>query len=252
MDWLKQTNNKPLFPDVIWARPETANGAGKLLIIGGSAGNFANIARAYSNAETARVGTIHLLVPEVLRKVTKQIPFMNYAPNNPSGSFARKALAEILDLASLVDAILIAGDLGKNSETSLLLEDILDKYQGWIIISKEGLESFVCSYQKLLHRPQTVICLDQNNLRDLAIEQKSEIAITSDISKSNMAKFLHQTSSKNPVSYTIFEQNDGSVWVSHKGNVAESTDADFNSAKSSVWLIQQPSKPFASLVSSMF
>lgn len=251
MEWLKQTKDKTLFPDVIWAKPETAGGAGKLLIIGGSAGNFADAARAFTCAETAGAGTIHLLVPEILRPITKQIPFINYAPHNPSGGFARAALSEFLDLASMVDGVLLAGDLGKNSETSLLLEDFLAKYSGWVVIANEALQSFAINYQQLMNQPNAVICLNFEQMRSLTIELKSEIALTSDISKANLAKLIHQLTTKNPNAVIIFEQNPDTVWVGYKGNVAESTAKDYSPAKSAVWLIQQPEKPFASLVSSL-
>ncbi len=249
--WQHQTSDKPLYPDIIWSKPETASGAGKLLIIGGSVGNFADVARTFTDAESAGAGTIHLLVPEILRPITKQIPFINYAPHNPSGSFSRKSLAEFLDLGQIVDGTLIAGDLGRNSETSLLLEDFMDKYTGWLIIAPQAIESFACGYQKILNRDHTVLFLNYDQLRALAIELKSEIALTSDIPKSNLAKLLHDLTSKNPNCLLIFEQNPDSVWTSYKGNIAETTGPKHNPAKSAVWLIQQTEKPFQSLVSSL-
>lgn len=251
MSWTKQSATEPSFPDVIWSRPENPNGAGKLLIIGGSDGNFADVARSYSDAENAGVGTIYLLVPDSLNKLTKHIPFINYAPSNISGSFARKALSEFLDLAGRAEGVLLAGDLGKSSETSLLLEDFLTKYTGWLIIAPEALESITTGYNKLLSRPETVLCLNYKNLRDLAIEQKSEKPITSDISKQNLAEFLQTTSAQNPDCYIIFEQNIDSTWICSTGEVLETIGPDYNPAKLAVWLIQQPEKPFQSLATSL-
>lgn len=251
MSWTKQTASDPSFPDVIWSRPENPNGAGKLLIIGGSDGNFADVARCYTDAESSGAGTIFLLVPNALSKITKHIPFIHYAPHNPSGSFARQALSDFLDLSSRVDGVLIAGDLGRSSETSLLLEDFLSKYSGWILIAPEALESFSTGYSKLLARPKTVLCLNFKNLRDLAIEQKSEKPITSDISKQNLAEFLQETSSKNPECYLIFEQNIDSAWTCFMGETVETIAPKFSPAKLAVWLIQQPEKPYQSLATAM-
>ena len=39
--WHKQTSSKPLFPELIWSRPENRQLAGKLLIIGGNLHGFA-------------------------------------------------------------------------------------------------------------------------------------------------------------------------------------------------------------------
>lgn len=249
MDWLKQSPDKPLFPDVIWSRPENKNGAGKLLIIGGSADNFAQVAGSYSQAEQAGVGTLFLLVPNVLEKFTKQTPFINYAPSNPSGSFARRALAEVLDLASRVDGVLLAGDLGKNSETSLMLEDFLDKYTGWIVISSDALNSFDCKYQDIVSREKTVICMNIRQLQKLFIELSSETAITSDMPKAKFAESLKTMNQKFSSLWIVTEEK--TTWLAYNGNLSETTQSDFDPAKSAVWLIQQPEKPFQVLTTSL-
>ena len=63
MDYWEHQTDKPLYPDVVWSKPETKNGAGKLGIFGGSSGAMSLVASSYSAAENAGIGTIHLLVP---------------------------------------------------------------------------------------------------------------------------------------------------------------------------------------------
>lgn len=245
-NWLKQTTDKPLYPDVIWSKPENKNGAGKLLIIGGSAGNFAHVAKSYSQAEQAGAGTIHLLVPDSLRAVTKQIPFINYAPSNPSGGFAKQALAEVLETAKNIDGALLAGDMGKNSETTLMLEELINKVDIPLFIAPEAVESFT-NFESLLVGKNTVLCLTQNQLRDLFIQVKSETAITSSMQKPNFAKVLRDFSQKNLA--TLIIEFNGDIWLANNGNVVESVN-NFSPAKSAVWAIQQPEKLFQTLVSS--
>lgn len=245
--WQHQTKDAALFPDVIWAKPETASGAGKLLIIGGSAGNMANVARAYAQAQEAGAGTISLLVPDSLRAVTKQIPYIQYAPSNPSGGFAKSALAELLDVSVGQDGVLLAGDLGKNSETSILLESFIQKYVGTLIISPESIESFAAGYTQFLTRENTILCLTRPQLRNLCIEIRSEHAITSQIDKTKLAQILHELSQKYKVSFVIESDQ---IWVAKNGLVADCDKTNYSSAKSAVWAIQQPQKLFQTLVSS--
>ena len=40
------------------------------------------------------------------------------------------ALAPLLDLAQWADGVLLAGDIGRNSETTVLLETFMSKYHG--------------------------------------------------------------------------------------------------------------------------
>ena len=85
-NWLRQ-NNEPLFPDIIWSKPENKKGAGKILIAGGNSESFSSIAKAYEDANRSGAGTIYLLVPESIKKLIKHIPEIEYASSNPSGSF---------------------------------------------------------------------------------------------------------------------------------------------------------------------
>ena len=67
--WKKQTSTSPLFPSVSWSRPERRDQAGKLLIIGGSAGNFRAVALAYETALKTGIGEVKVLVPDSLKKM---------------------------------------------------------------------------------------------------------------------------------------------------------------------------------------
>ena len=126
--WLTQTKDKPLFPELEWSRPENRSAAGKLLIIGGNAHGFAAPAEAYAVATKAGIGTARVLLPDAVRKIVGRLwENGEFAPSTPSGSFGQKALDEFLLQGSWADAVLFAGDLGRNSETAILLEKSLQK-----------------------------------------------------------------------------------------------------------------------------
>ncbi|HSX27740.1 MAG TPA: hypothetical protein VLG25_03070, partial [Patescibacteria group bacterium] len=119
--WQKQTKDKPLFPDLLWSRPENRAQAGKLLIIGGNAHGFAAPAEAYGQALEAGIGVVRVLLPDAVKAVAKHaLETVDFAPSTPSGSFSKKGLAEFISHASWADGVLIAGDLGRNSETAIL------------------------------------------------------------------------------------------------------------------------------------
>src|SRR5579884_1584050 len=142
--WLKQGPDKPLFPDLIWSRPENKAFAGKLLVIGGNAHGFAAAADAYSEAVKTGAGSVRVLLPDVLMKtVSKLFPAGEYVTSTPSGSFARQALSEILAASEWADASLLAGNFGHNSETAVLLEQYIEKCKGALIITHDGLDYFV-------------------------------------------------------------------------------------------------------------
>lgn len=248
MDWQHQKES-PLFPEVVWSKPETKRGAGKLAIIGGSAGAMSNVAAAYAAAENAGAGTIHLLAPDSLARITKGIPHIQYAASNPSGGFAKSALSELLTVSSAMDGVLIAGDLGKNSETSLMLESYIDKYEGILAISSLSLESFSINTNRFLDRPKTILFLNLNQLRELVIEQAMDTPVTSDIGLSQLAQILHNITSGNQC--LLVAETAGRVWVSYQGKVVDCIPNGLNPAKATVWVIQQPEKLLEAAVSSM-
>ena len=248
MDWLHQKES-PLFPEVVWSKPETKRSAGKLAIIGGSAGAMSNVASVYSAAENAGAGTIHLLVPDSLAKVTKDVPYIQYAASNPSGGFAKSALSELLTLSSAMNGVLIAGDLGKNSETSQMLESYIEKYEGILAVSSLSLESFSIKINRFLDRPETILSLNLNQLRELVIEQVMDTPVTSDIGLSQLAQILHNITSKNQCLLVV--ETADRVWVSYQGKVVDCIPNCFNSVKATVWAIQQPEKLLEAAVSSM-
>src|SRR3990167_5419572 len=135
--WLKQAKDKPLFEDLLWSRPENKRLAGKLLIVGGNLHGFAAPGTAYGASLKAGIGTCRIIMPDSLKKIV--IPHfshfhgstlqMEFAPSTISGSFSKEALAQILDSAQWADGVLLAGDFGRNSETAILLEKLLNKYK---------------------------------------------------------------------------------------------------------------------------
>jgi hypothetical protein len=67
--WLKQTADAPLFPDLLWSRPENKRLAGKLGIIGGNVHGFAAPAQAQAAAEAAGAGLTRVVLPQHVKSL---------------------------------------------------------------------------------------------------------------------------------------------------------------------------------------
>jgi NAD(P)H-hydrate repair Nnr-like enzyme with NAD(P)H-hydrate dehydratase domain len=121
MDWLRQTK-EPLFPDVLWSRPENKRHAGKLLIIGGHKQTFNAVSEAYSATLKAGIGIVRVILPDSLHKMLHAVfPDAEFASSTPVGSFSRLALDDLVLASEWADGVLLAGDFGHNSETAILL-----------------------------------------------------------------------------------------------------------------------------------
>jgi NAD(P)H-hydrate repair Nnr-like enzyme with NAD(P)H-hydrate dehydratase domain len=258
--WHKQ-GSKPLFPDLSWSRPENKQHAGKLLIVGGHAHGFAAPAEAYAEAEKAGIGVARVMLPDHLRsqlvKAQGTSVSTEFAPSTPSGSFASKALAELLDAAAWADGLLLAGDLGRNSETAIVLEKLVSKYPGWLVITKDAVDYFTSSPQAITARVSTCLVLTIAQLQKLAGSLKFTMAITFSMDLLQLVDALHELTNSFPLSIVVKHLD--TLLVAHGGQVSTTkTAADLEdswrvatAARVSVWLLQNPSKPFEALTTSL-
>lgn len=255
--WQKQHPDKPLFPDLIWSRPENKRAAGKLLIVGGNLHGFSAPAAAYSEASVAGVGTARVILPDALKKtVGSLLAEASFAPSTPSGSFASGALAEILEQSQWADGVLLAGDMGRNSETAIVLEKFISKYEGAVIITKDVIEYFKDIPQTILGRPQTTLVLTIAQLQYLAGSAKYPQAFTFDMDLLKLVETLHKFSEK--YSANVIIKHLGTTLVAVQGYVSTTPTGDEpdmwrvkTAAYAAVWWLQNPTKAFEALTSAI-
>jgi NAD(P)H-hydrate repair Nnr-like enzyme with NAD(P)H-hydrate dehydratase domain len=258
--WHKQ-GKTPLYPDLIWSRPENKQAAGKLLIIGGHAYGFAAPAVAYQEAVAAGIGSARVLIPDHIKKQLEhfQGPALEitYAPSTPSGSFASRALAEMHDSASWSDAILLAGDLGKNSETAIVIEKLLRATHHAVTITQDAIEYVIAHPDTLLKRQHTALVLTMSQLQKLFKNNKSPIAITHSMDLMQLIDVLHEFTKKHPVA--IIVRHHDTMLVAYSGDVS-TTEYPYYvedawqvpvAAHVAVWWLQNPSKAFQAMTSAL-
>ncbi|MGH7157346.1 MAG: hypothetical protein ACREGG_04530 [Candidatus Saccharimonadales bacterium] len=251
MNWLKQAADKPLFPDVLWSRPENKRHAGKLLIIGGHKQSFNGVSAAYSASLKAGIGTARVILPDSLQKMlVKVFPEAEYAASTPIGSFSRQALGTLLDAAEWADAVLLAGDFGRNSETAVLLESFIEKYKGRLALADDSLDYFLAQPAKLVERENTLLLGDLGQLQKIAspslIQQNADFIkvveqISDWVSQTNLAVV---TTHSNQALVAVKEQ----ISTTLVKQVPDNADL---ASYATVWWLQQPEKPFETITSSI-
>lgn len=250
--WLRQTD-RPLFPELEWSRPETRAQAGRLLIVGGNGYEFKAPANSYGDALEAGVGSAIVLLPNSMQRVVADIfPEAEFAPSTPSGSFARESLALMLDLAAGANAVLLAGDVGRNSETTVLLESLLSKYRGPAVLTKDVADLFCQQPSAIVGRPDTLLIIAMGQLRQLATEAQFARAFTSDMSLVQLVDALHDLTEQFPLHIITRHQNQYVVAVNGQMSTTPLTTEQpvwriSTAARAAVWWLQNPSKPFEAL-----
>jgi ADP-dependent NAD(P)H-hydrate dehydratase / NAD(P)H-hydrate epimerase len=250
-NWLRQTSG-PLFPDVLWNRPENKRHAGKLLIIGGHQQSFNGVSEAYGAALKAGIGTARVILPDKLQKmVSKLFPEAQYAPSTPIGSFSRQALDVLLEAAGWSDGVLLAGDFGRNSETAILLESFIEKYKGLLAVAGDSLDYFLNQPASLTGRQNTLIIGNLGQIQKLAspklIQQKADFI--------RVVEQLSDWVSQTPLS--VISIHSSQAIVAHDKQISttpvKSPALDEGlAAYATVWWLQQPEKPFEALTTSIY
>lgn len=256
--WHRQVKDKPLYPDLLWSRPENKRLAGKLLVVGGNDHGFAAAAEAFTEAEKAGAGSVRVMLPDSLQKsVGKVIAAGEYAPSTPSGSFSRRALGEMLAAAEWADATLIAGDLGRNSETAVLLEQFITKYKGKIGLTKDATDYFASTPAGLLARPDTLLVLSFAQLQKLATTSRFKMPFTFDMDLLRLVDTLHKFTSEHRASIVVKHLE--TMLAAAGGQVSTTKlaqDMDIwrvhTAAHAVVWWLQNPQKAFEACTTAIY
>lgn len=257
-DYWQQQKATPLFNDIAWSRPENAQHAGKLLIIGGYAFAFAAPGEAYAVADKAGAGALRVLLPQALEKLVGHGVYdAFFAPQNPSGSFSKQALGAMLVHASWADAVLLAGDVGKNSETAILLDAFVKKYTGLVCITKDVVDYFMQSPHDIVQRPNTIIVLSYEQLQKIGISLKLTDALTFGMPAPAVAKWLHEFTVQCTALIVTYHNNQ--LFVAQQGKVVSQVDTIYTekvwrvqaAAKASVFAMQHPDQHFEAVATSL-
>jgi hypothetical protein len=255
--WHKQTPDKPLYPDLLWSRPENRLLAGKLLIIGGNVHGFAAAGEAYQVATAAGIGVARMYLPDSLRKLLGHaFDAGEFGPTTPSGSFSQLALGEALAMANWADSVLLAGDLGRNSETAIFLEKFAAKYTGQLTITKDAADYFMSTPTALLARPDTLLVISLAQLQKLGTHAKFRTAFTFDMDILRFVEALHEFTTLHPV-HVVVKHLDN-IFVAASGEVSSTRLAAdlpiwrvLTAARAATWWLQNPSKTYEALTTSL-
>lgn len=250
--WQKQ-GEKPLFPDLIWNRPENKRYAGKLLIIGGHTGEFSHVAAAFESAQQAGAGHIRILLPESLRKMAQMIPEVEFAPVNKSGSFARTALADWFELSEWADHVLLAGDFGKNSETTTIIDGFLLRGNRPATLNLNSIASCSILPAQLPNLSATLV-IDRAFLQKIGMSLGLHVPILSTTPAERLSEIIHQISLGKKAS--MFIQDNDQSWAVSAGNMVSFKTKTIDNTKLSaicaVWLMQNTPKPLEALATAYY
>lgn len=256
--WLRQEPKTPLFPDIIWQKPEQKALAGKLLIVGGNAHGFAAVAQAYQDALKAGAGECRVVLPDALKKAIDPLALdCVYMPTNQSGGITKEALPALKAAVAWADALLFIGDAGRNSETAIVYEQLLRAFPDKItIITRDALDLLKNLWPSLLQRPDTVLAATFAQLQKIFQAVYYPKTLLFSMQLTNVVEALHKFTITYPATIVVFHQNQ--LLVAQSGQVSSTPWEEVMmiwrgsvAAKTSVFVMQQPKNIFQATTTSL-
>lgn len=254
--WHKQTADKPLFPDIIWNRPTRRDMSGKLGIVGGSKQGFAGVASTYEAADKAGAGSIKILLPNALQKsLAGTMQNVIFAPSGRQGELANASSDDLLALADWSDGIILAGDLGKNSETALVLARFAEKSAKPLVLTRDTIDLLMNDMDVLVNRDNTLFVASFAQLQKIFRSVYYPKILTFSMHLMALGEALHKFTITYPVGLTVFFDNHllaawaGEVTATPFSDHLAIWRGDVAARAASFWL-WTPGKPLASITSS--
>jgi ADP-dependent NAD(P)H-hydrate dehydratase / NAD(P)H-hydrate epimerase len=254
--WHKQSADKPLYPDLVWDKPERRDQAGRLLIVGGNLHGFAAVGKAFEIVDKLGAGSIRILLPDSLRSKLKAYwTDAIFSPSTPSGSFALDSKDLILGNSLWADAILFPGDLGRNSETAVVLDQILNSYKQNILITKDALDYYLARPTLLLERPNTTIVASFSQLQKMLSKVGHTTPLTYTMGVVRLVEELHVLTTRYPCSIITTYERKYIVALAGQVSTTDGADEDLwrlkTASKAAVNLLHYPSRTFEALTHSV-
>jgi len=200
----KQTD-KPLFPDVFWNRPTMRQRAGRLLLIGGHKGEFSLLQAIYQTTEAAGIGECVAVMPDSLRRTVGENGFGRFVPASTSGSLGKAALAELLELATDADALIIGANLTTNAETAVVIEALITKLEQPVVITEEAIGLLQFHPELITGNPRALVVTTMPGLFALAGHHHMPIAIKPHGGVVGKIEILQQLAAISRCSYVVFD-----------------------------------------------
>lgn len=216
--WLKQTADKPLYPDIEWQKPERKDLAGKLLIIGGNAHGFAAVAQAYQDAKKAGIGECRVILPDALKKAIDAGIDCLFVPTNQSGGITKDSINQLKAGVAWADGVLFIGDAGRNSETAIVYEQTLNAFPDKpTFVTRDAFDLLKGIWPSLLQRKNTVLIVTLAQLQKLFQTVYYPKTILFSMQLTNLAEAMHKFTITYPAMLVAFHQ--GQLVVAQEGRV---------------------------------
>jgi NAD(P)H-hydrate repair Nnr-like enzyme with NAD(P)H-hydrate dehydratase domain len=202
-EFIRQTD-APLYPKVLFNRPVTRSGGGRLLIVGGHTGEFSLPTAIHQFAVAAGVGEATAVLPDALAKFLGGAPGTAFAAASTSGSLGREALGRILELSEEADAVAIGASLSNNSNTAMLIERLIVEIKRPVVIFDEALIALRHNITAVTNNPDALVILTMAEVFKLCTALNVSITIRPGGGLVNKLEIIQDLADASACAYAVY------------------------------------------------
>jgi NAD(P)H-hydrate repair Nnr-like enzyme with NAD(P)H-hydrate dehydratase domain len=158
----------PLYPKILWNRPVSRRGAGRLLIPGGHTGEFSFPSSLFQAATAAGIGECTVAFPDALVKLFSGASGTTFVPSSTSGSLGQEGSGLILHMAEDYDAMLLGASLSNHSQTTILLETLIRESSMPLILIEDAISLLENQAELLVGNEQHLLIITMPQVFKLA------------------------------------------------------------------------------------
>ncbi len=177
-NWLKQSKDKPLFEDILWLKPENPHQRPKVVIIGGSIHGFASTTKLYDAIKSKAAYQTRVILPKSLEKILGHaITDAVFVETTSTGEISHEAKNAIRSAIAWADAVIFSDDLGNNSQTEILVTELLDELDKPTYFLGQTLEILNKVAQKVIENPYIILVGELAQISKFNSAAKSQTAL---------------------------------------------------------------------------
>jgi len=201
-------------------------------------------------------GQLRAVLPDALRKsFPASVSDAVFIPSNTSGGFNKDAIPEIIAAANWAHVTLLVGDMGRNSETAMACERLLDSFSGHLVITRDAVELLKPVAERVVNRDKTTLVMSFAQVQKLFQSVYYPRILSFSMQLMQFVDALHKFTITYPATIVTFHQNH--LVVAHGGEIVTQEFDEpmaiwrgLTATKAACYLLWTPAKPLEAIAAS--
>jgi len=214
--WIRQ-DETPTYDDILWSKPENKASAGSLLIVGGHLHALMAPIRAFDIATRIGIGEATVAMPDSVPPEILKEQHVEALKSSKSGGISKEAYQVLSGFAKAANVILWPGAIGRDSQTTQLIEKFLKENQSKNVLADDSIDSLI-KLSDIGKRQDTCLVLTLAQLSAFNKKLGSVTPVVHSMQTNVLVEHLQSITKENPLAIVTYLN--GKIICGYKGRVS--------------------------------